>query len=355
MAHLSKGRTQRLGLGPFMRIRAYHYFTRQSGTVASLPFTGLAQPGALKVNHADPAPGPACPLSIPAFARARRATAVSTFARICRLVLASCVGVSGLILAPSLSAQPSSPAAAVPTEYRLGPGDLVRISVYQNPDLSLDTRIGEAGVISYPLLGSVPIGGLTLGQAEKTLADGLRRGNFVKQPQVSMLVVQVRGNQASVLGQVNRPGRFPIEVADMRLSDLLAMAGGITTSGADTLTLVGTRNGQPFRKVLDLPGIFRNERRDEDVPVQNGDVVYVERAPMIYIYGEVQRAGAVRLERGMTVMQALAAGGGLTLRGTEKGLRVHRRGPDGKVQSLQPSMDDPLREGDVVYVRESLF
>jgi polysaccharide export outer membrane protein len=83
--------------------------------------------------------------------------------------------------------------------------------------------------------------------------------------------------------------------------------------------------------------------------------VYVERAPVIYIYGEVQRPGAFRLERDMTVMQALAAGGGLNLRGTEKGLRVHRKGSDGKMQVLTPSLDDSLREGDVVYVKESLF
>ena len=165
----------------------------------------------------------------------------------------------------------------------------------------------------------------------------------------------MRGNQASVLGQVTRPGRFPIEVADLRLSDLLATAGGIAPTGADTLTLVGTRNGQPFRKEVDLPSLFRGERRDDDVIIQNGDVLYVDRAAQIFIYGEVQRPGTMRLERGMTVMQALATGGGLTQRGTEKGLRVHRKGADGKTQIIQPTMDDTLRDGDVVYVRESLF
>lgn len=246
-------------------------------------------------------------------------------------------------------------AAAVANEYRLGPGDVVRVTVYQNPDLTLEARIGEAGTVSYPLLGSVRLGGNTVSQAEKLIADGLRSGNFVRQPQVSILVVQVRGNQASVLGQVNRPGRYPIEVADMRLSDILAVAGGINAGGADTLTLVGTRDGKPMRKVIDLPGIFRSDSRQDDVIVQNGDVVYVERAPMIYIYGEVQRPGAMRLERDMTVMQALATGGGLNLRGTEKGLRVHRRAADGSLQVLTPKMDDVLMPGDVVYVRESLF
>lgn len=246
-------------------------------------------------------------------------------------------------------------AAAAPNEYRLAAGDVVRISVYQNPDLTLETRVGEAGVVSFPLLGSVRLGGMTVTQAEKLVADGLRSGNFVKQPQVSIQVVQVRGNQVSVLGQVNRPGRYPIEVANMRLSDLLALAGGIGSSGADTLTLVGTRDGKPIRKSIDIPGLFRSDSGQEDVFVQNGDVIFVERAPMVYIYGEVQRPGALRLERDMSVMQALAAGGGLNLRGTEKGLRVHRRDAEGKLQVIQPKMDDLLREGDVVYVRESLF
>nr|MBP6224411.1 polysaccharide export protein EpsE [Rhizobacter sp.] len=191
--------------------------------------------------------------------------------------------------------------------------------------------------------------------AERLIADGLRNGGFVKQPQVSVLVLQVRGNQVSVLGQVNRPGRFPIEVADMRLSDLLAMAGGISAIGADTVILVGARDGKPIRRELDLPAIFRSASRDEDIVVQNGDVIYVERAPTAYIYGEVQRAGPMRVERGMTVMQALATGGGLTQRGTEKGLRIHRKAADGKVQIVQPAMDDALRDGDVVYVKESLF
>jgi polysaccharide biosynthesis/export protein len=270
------------------------------------------------------------------------------------IVLALTAALAG----PVVSAQQAAGTrgAAAVGEYRLGSGDVVRISVYQNPDLTLEGRISEAGSLSYPLLGTVRIGGLTVGEAEKRIADGLRNGNFVKQPQVSVLVTQVRGNQASVLGQVNRPGRFPIEVADMHLSDLLAMAGGIATSGADVITLVGTRDGKPFRREIDLPNVFRGDRRQQDdLVIQNGDVVYVERAPMVYIYGEVQRPGAMRLERNMTVMQALATGGGLTQRGTERGMRVHRRGADGKVEVVQPNLNDPLRDGDVVYVKESLF
>jgi polysaccharide export outer membrane protein len=240
-------------------------------------------------------------------------------------------------------------------EYRLGAGDVVRILVYQNPDLTLETRVAETGLVSYPLLGNVRIGGLPVSQAEKLIADGLRNGNFVKQPQVSLVLMQVKGNQASVLGQVNRPGRYPIEVADMRVTDLLANAGGVAATGADLLVLTGTRDGKPYRVEIDLPGIFVPNSRSADVLIQNGDVLWVDRAPLVYIYGEVQRPGPMRLERGMTLMQVLAAGGGTTVRGTERGIRVHRRDASGKVQILQPAMDDGVKDGDVVFVRESIF
>jgi polysaccharide export outer membrane protein len=268
-------------------------------------------------------------------------------------MLVAAIAAVGLPAAAQPAAAPAAPAPV--NEYRLGSGDVIRISVYQNPDLTLETRVSEAGVVSFPLLGSVRLGGQSVTGAEKLIADGLRSGNFVKQPQVTIVVVQVRGNQASVLGQVNRPGRFPIEVADMRLTDLLAVAGGVAPSGADVLVVTGTRNGQPFRTVIDLPSVFAPGGRDKDLIVLNGDTVWVERQPVVYIYGEVQRPGPMRLERDMTVMQSLATGGGLTQRGTEKGIRVHRKGADGKVQVITPVMDDRMQDGDVIYVRESLF
>jgi len=269
--------------------------------------------------------------------------------------------VATFFLAASLPAWAQAPATAagsaapVATEYRLGSGDVVRISVFQNPDLTLETRITEAGLVSYPLLGSIRLGGQSVTNAEKQIADGLRNGNFVKSPQVTLVVLQVRGNQASVLGQVNRPGRFPLEVADMRLSDLLAMAGGTANGGADTVIITGTRAGKPFRQQLDLPSLFSPGGADKDMFILNGDIIWVDRQPIVYIYGEVQRPGPMRLEREMTLLQALATGGGLTQRGTAKGIVVHRKGADGKVEVITPQMTDTVREGDVVFVRESLF
>ncbi|WP_458232906.1 polysaccharide export protein EpsE [Roseateles sp. P5_E8] len=272
--------------------------------------------------------------------------------RLPQLFLAAALGLSAL----GVQAQTAAPGTVASPEYRLGSGDVIRIVVYQNPDLTLETRVSESGVVSFPLLGNIRIGGLGVSAAEKLIADGLKSGNFVKSPQVSLTLLQVKGNQASVLGQVNRPGRYPIETADMRLTDLLANAGGVATTGGDQLVLSGTRNGKPFRMEIDLPGVFSaDQNRANDVLIQNGDVLWVDRAPLVYIYGEVQRPGPMRLERGMTLMQVLAAGGGLNQRGTERGIRVHRKGADGKVQVMPAVMDDGVKDGDVVYVKESLF
>jgi polysaccharide export outer membrane protein len=264
---------------------------------------------------------------------------------------------------PSLQAAATATPAAAPAapsipnnqDYRLGAGDAIGVQVYQSPDLSIDARVSESGVISYPLVGSVQLGGLTIAEAEKKIADALRSGGFVKVPQVNIVLRQVRGNQVAVLGQVSRPGRFPLETFNTRVSDMLAAAGGTTATGDDVLIVTGQRDGKPFRKVIDIPALFLNEKSDEDIVLAGGDTLYVNKAPMFYIYGEAQRPGPYRIERGMTVMQALAQGGGPTVRGSQNRLKLHRRDASGKVVETTPGLTDPVRPEDVIYVRESLF
>ncbi len=264
--------------------------------------------------------------------------------------------ITALLALCFLSALPGRACAqGTANDYVLGAGDVIRVNVYQNQDLTLETRVNESGAISYPLLGQVKLGGLSVTAAERSLAEGLLKGNFLRQPQVSIMVLQVRGNQVSVLGLVNRPGRYPLETAGMRLSELLAAAGGVAAGGADAVNLTGQRNGLPYRMRIDIGALFTGAAEQQDPVVQNGDTLYVDRQPLVYIFGEVQRPGSMRLERGMTLMQALAAGGGLNQRGTEKGIKVHRRGADGQVQILELPMTAALQDSDVVRVAESLF
>ena len=245
--------------------------------------------------------------------------------------------------------------AQTPSEYQLGPGDIVKITVFQNPDLTTEARVSEANVITFPLIGSVQVGGVSVQAAEKLIAKALKDGGFVQQAQVNVLPMQIRGNQVAVLGQVNRPGRFPLETFNTRLSDMLAMAGGISGNGSDVVLITGQRSGKAFRKAVDIATMYLNDKTENDILLAGGDTLYVHRAPMFYIYGEVQRPGTFRLERDMTLMQGLATGGGLTLRGTARGITVNRRNADGQVVSIKPGMSDKLQADDVIYVQESLF
>jgi polysaccharide biosynthesis/export protein len=286
-----------------------------------------------------------------------------SFAAARRLLSVAALGCSAaLMLAmPLAHAQASAPktAAVKPADAdqsRIGAGDTIRITVYQSPDLSMETRVNEGGAISYPLLGRVQLAGLTVTAAEQHIASELKRRDFVKDPQVIIVVTQVRANQVNVLGQVGKPGRYPLDLTGMRLTEVLALAGGVVAGvGSDTIVLTGTRDGKLFRHEIDLPRLFSAGGTGEDIVVAPGDTIWVDRAPQIYMYGEIQHPGTMRLERGMTVMQAVAAGGGATPRGTLKGLKVTRRGADGKMQTLEPSMEDTLKDGDVVFIRESLF
>ena len=239
-------------------------------------------------------------------------------------------------------------------DYPLGPGDVLRIQVFQNPDLMTETRVSEKGSITFPLIGAVEVGGLSIGAAEKKIAAELKNGGFVQQPQVNISLLQIRGNQVSVLGQVNRPGRFPLETLS-RVSDMLAAAGGASLGGDDFAIVTGLRNGKPFRIVIDIPALYLGEKSDEDILLAGGDSIYIHRAPVFYIYGEAQRPGAYRIERGMTIMQALAQGGGPTLRGSEWRLRLHRKNADGSVEKISPEMTDTVQQNDIIYVRESIF
>jgi polysaccharide export outer membrane protein len=240
-------------------------------------------------------------------------------------------------------------------EDKLGAGDTVRIQVFQSPELTLETRIQESGAISYPLIGSAKIAGLTIPAAEKTIAAALTSGGFMKAPQISITQVAARRKQVSVLGNVGKPGQVPLEYADTRLSDVLALAGGITATGSDTVIVTGQRNGKPMRQEINVAGTYLEGKAGSDIVMAGGDVIYVHRAPVFYVYGEAQRPGSFRLERNMSFMQALVMAGGPTARGTEKRLRLNRQDADGSVKEITPDLKDLVQPDDVIFVRESLF
>jgi polysaccharide export outer membrane protein len=226
---------------------------------------------------------------------------------------------------------------------KLGPGDAVRVTVFQQPDLTTEARVSERGTIDLPLVGTVKVAGETTAEAAKTIAEALKKGDFLKAPQVSVALTTVRSRQVSVLGMIARPGRYPIEEAHMTLPDVIAAAGGISAGGGDMVNVI--RDGQ----MQQVPALAR------DFELKAGDTVYVERAPVFYIYGEVTRSGAYPVTPNMTVMQAISVGGGITPRGSERRVKLRRAGADGKVVEMDARLQDGVQADDVIYVKESLF
>jgi|SRR5687767_2376176 polysaccharide export outer membrane protein len=234
-------------------------------------------------------------------------------------------------------------APAMAQTEKLGVGDTIRVSVHQQPDLTTEARINERGIITMPLVGEVKLTGLSQHEAAEAIAASLKNGKYLKNPQVSVAITALRSRQVSVLGEVARPGRYALDDTSSQLADVIAAAGGITAAGADTVTVMRAGKDQKVRVL------------GQKFELKGGDTIHVERAPVFYIYGEVTRAGAYRVEPNMTVMQALAAGGGITPRGSERRLKLRRVGGDGKVVETDASLRDTVRTNDVIFVREALF
>src|SRR5687768_9823739 len=226
---------------------------------------------------------------------------------------------------------------------KLGVGDAIRVVVHQQPDLTTDARISERGTVAMPLVGEVKVAGMSQAEAAGAIGASLKQGQFLKNPQVSVALTTVRSRQVSVLGNVARPGRYPLDDTSPNLADVIAAAGGITAGGSDTVTVL--RDGKEHK--INVLG--------KGFALRGGDTINVERAPVIYLYGEVTRGGAYPVVPDMTVMQAIAAGGGVTPRGSERRVKLRRPSGDGKYVETDAKLQDRVRPDDVIYVKEALF
>jgi polysaccharide export outer membrane protein len=237
-------------------------------------------------------------------------------------------------------------------DYRLGPGDLLKIVVFDHDELSVQARISQSGNITFPLVGQVPVAGLSARQAELLLARNLTDGGFLKQPQVSVLVSEFQSQKVSVMGQVTNAGQYPLD-ASKKVLDALAMAGGLLTdnTAADEATLVRADGSHVD---IDLQKLFDGDST-LNLDVHDGDTVFVRRAPQFYIYGQVQRPGQYRLSRNTTVAQAISIGGGLMPRGTQRGAIVKRLDANGKEHNYPVREDDVLQQNDVLLIKASWF
>jgi polysaccharide export outer membrane protein len=256
-----------------------------------------------------------------------------------------------LLLCFSFLTMPVTAATGTAADYRLGPGDLLHITVSGYAEMAADVRVSQTGNITYPFIGEVPVANLSTQTVEGIIAKKLSDGGFIRQPQVTVLVAEYQGQKISVMGQVEKPGQYPL-TSRVKVMDLLAEAGGtVPATAADQATLL-RKDGSKLP--IDLQSLFDGDPR-QNLTVSDGDTIYVPRAPQFYIYGEVQKPGMYRLERNMTVSRAISAGGGLTAKGSERRAFVKRRDANGKEHNISVDSSTSILPDDVIFVKQGWF
>ena len=202
--------------------------------------------------------------------------------------------------APTTQTQPAagradSPGAEADTTLRLGVGDLLEVSVYNVPELTSKARVSNNGDVYLPLVGYVHVEGLTTDEAQGVIEKKLSDGGFVKGPHVTVFVDQYASQGASVLGEVARPGVYPI-LGQVRLFDLISAAGGLTDKAGNSVTI--TRRSQPDKPVSLALARNLSDSPQANIEMSPGDTVVVRKADVVYVVGDVARPSGLLIDRG---------------------------------------------------------
>jgi polysaccharide export outer membrane protein len=251
-------------------------------------------------------------------------------------------------------------------EYIIGPRDLLEIKVFELPEFDHTVRVSEDGSITLPLLGSVKVGGLTKDKVEKKLAELLDK--FVKNAQLSVFIKEYQSSRVAIIGAVEKPGMYEL-VGRQTLLQMISQAGGFKENAANEIYVL--REGQEGNTAsisIDLEDLLLNGNQKLNIPIQPNDIINVpiDRLITIYVFGEVRAPGAlqVKLSQKITLLQAIAQAGGLSENASKRGITIKRKDKDGKEIRIQINLNDiikgkkkdiPLKEGDVVIVKESIF
>jgi polysaccharide export outer membrane protein len=210
---------------------------------------------------------------------------------------------------------------------RVEAGDLVEVAVYNVPEFTTKARVSSKGEIYLPLIDYVHVAGLTAEEAEGLIQKRLSDGGFVKSPHVTLFVDQYASQGASLLGEVARPGVYPVP-GDQRLFDLISAAGGFTEKAGRSIAI--THRDQPDKPITVPLSRNANDNPESNVPVLPGDTIIVRKADLVYVVGDVGRPSGFLMDSAhLTVLQAIAMAGGTTRTANLDGARIIHRGTDG--------------------------
>jgi len=240
-------------------------------------------------------------------------------------------------------------------DYLVGSGDVIEISVYDNPDLATVVRIDTDGGIQFPLIGRVDLAGLTVPQVAKKLETLLADGYLVS-PQVAVFIKEYRSKKVVIMGEVDAPGVYELR-GPTTLLELISKAGGVKEDAGDKLTINRAATGEEEAQVkqIDLQRLLKLADQAQNVAILDGDNIFVAKAGMFYVTGEVARPDAYKLEEGTTVLKAVSMAGGFTKIAAKGRIRIIRT-VDGNEQYIEDvSLQEPVKEDDVIVIPESFF
>ena len=272
----------------------------------------------------------------------------------------------------------SWPAAA--DDYEIGPGDVLHVIVLEQVGLTGEFKVDPEGLLSYPFLGKVKVSGMSTAEVERKLATLLSEG-YLRRPRVSVAIKDYGSQLVYVTGEFKSPGPYSLK-ADRSLLALLTQVGEVTLNAGHEVMVIrppgpdfapsltetpaspsvgSSRPGPPLPGEVPGSEVFRISLRElkagypeKNILLQAKDTVYLPKASQVYVLGHVARPGAYRYEEGMTVFQAVLLAGGVTERGSSKGVKILRL-VEGKSKELKPRMDELVLPEDTIRVPERFF
>ena len=290
----------------------------------------------------------------------KKTTRVFAFAAIALLVCA------GIVLAQSPPEIQEARDLFV-RAYRIGPGDLLELKVFEVDQLSQTVRVSEDGSITLPLIGRVVVEGLTQEGVVQKLS-GLLQAKYVKNPQVTIFIKEYKNQQVAVIGAVEKAGSYEL-VGRKNLLQIISMAGGFSDNAGDAIFILREgMDGVTSSVAIDLKDLLVNGNQKLNIPIEPNDVINVpvDKEIRVFVMGRVNKPGALKakLSEGMTLLQAIADAGGLAEGAKESAVTITRKDKAGKEQKIKINLKDiikgkkkdvVLQEGDVVYVPESFW
>ncbi len=249
------------------------------------------------------------------------------------------------VMAPVLSAN----------EYFVGKGDVLAINVYENEDLSTTVRVTADNTIRVSLIGEVSVKNLTVSQVSKKL-EALFADGYLVNPQVDVFIKEYRSKKATILGQIRNPGLFELQ-GEISLLEFISKAGGILMDAGNKATIKRKSAGASQEDIIaiDLDQLIKEGDTSLNLSIRDGDSVYIAKADIFYVSGEVNKPDSYKLDSDMTVIKAITRAGGFSKIAAKGKVRIIRI-INGKKQLLENvNMDVPVLPDDVIVVPESFF